>query len=214
MTTRRPGTYLLILAAIAAVVWGLAAIEPVSRSTWALENILLFVGVAWLISTYAAWPLSNISYTLVFVFLVLHVIGSHYTYSLVPYGDWLQLIFGQERNAYDRLLHLLFGFLLFLPWRETCERALGLRRSQAGVVAVLIISSISAAYEIMEWVAAEFVDPSDAMGYIGAQGDFFDAQKDMALAIMGAVAALAIDVAVKTGRHESPGDFPRAHPPA
>lgn len=207
-TTHKPGAYLFILSAIAAVVWVVAAMAPVSRSAWALENILLFVGVAWLILTYAAWPLSNTSYTLVFVFLVLHVVGSHYTYSLVPFGDWLRPIFGQERNAYDRLLHLLFGFLLFLPWRETCERAMGLRRSQAALVAVLIISSISAAYEIIEWVTAELVDPTDAMDYIGAQGDFFDAQKDMALAFMGAAAAVLLQYAFSTVRYAWSRRFP------
>ncbi len=122
-TARKPGAYLIVLAAAATLIWIVAAIHPVSRSTWALENILLFVGVGWLVSTYRRWPLSNFSYTFVFIFLVLHVIGSHYTYSQVPMGDWLRSVFGGERNAYDRLLHFLFGFLLFQPWRETCRRA-------------------------------------------------------------------------------------------
>ena len=180
--------YALLIAA--AVIWIIAAIKPVNRGAWLLENILLFVGVGWLAFTFKTWRLSDTSYELIFVYLVLHVIGAHYTYSRTPGGNFLGRIFGSNRNSYDRVVHFSFGLLLFYPWRETALLSMGVSPAQGSLIAVLIIGAVSAIYEIVEWGAALIVNPPDAIDYIGAQGDFFDAQKDMACAFAGALIAL------------------------
>src|SRR2546425_9914087 len=107
---------LLVLFIAYAAAWGL---HPLDRSDWMLENALTLLFVAALIVTYRWFPLSNISYTLIFVFLCLHTIGAHYTYSLVPYNDWTTRLFGSplnswfglQRNHFDRLVHFCFGLL-------------------------------------------------------------------------------------------------------
>ncbi len=174
--------------------WMVAAIDPVDRATWFLENILLALAVAWIIYTYRKWRLSPISYCLIFIFFLLHVLGAHYTYSVTPVGHWLDIFFGPGRNHYDRAVHFLFGLLLASPFREQVQRATGLRTRTAWGASVLIITSLSSAYELMEWLVAEIARPADAGAFLGLQGDVFDAQKDMGLAILGALISLAIAV--------------------
>jgi putative membrane protein len=118
---------------IAFAVWWLAwAYKPWHFSDWVLENILTVVFITLLIATRHVFRLSNVSYTVLFTFLCLHTIGSHYTYAEVPYEDWthrlgfsVNEIFGLERNHYDRLVHFLFGFLFVYPMREFFMRIAG-----------------------------------------------------------------------------------------
>jgi putative membrane protein len=110
-----------LLAAFVAV-WTWAAIKPAFREDWLLENYLVFLFFPLLLLVGRYFELSNISYTLIALFGTLHVIGSHYTYSLVPFGYTLQHWFGAERNMYDRLVHLSFGLLLAYPVREAFVR--------------------------------------------------------------------------------------------
>ena len=106
------GRYLLILAAIFAVEWIALAISPYDRADWMLENVLVVLAVVVITVSYKRFPLSRISYTLIFIFMVLHEIGSHYTYAKVPYDEWTQQILGFsvnqlmgfERNHYDRVI--------------------------------------------------------------------------------------------------------------
>ena len=117
---------LAILGSLFAVVFVGLGISPISRPTWLLENLLVVALLVVLAATYRAFPLSRISYTLIFVFLVLHEIGAHYTYSLVPYDDTCQRLFGfspntllgLERNHFDRVIHFAYGLLFAYPIRE------------------------------------------------------------------------------------------------
>src|SRR5512138_984018 len=103
--------YLAILGGIFTVVWILLAISPVDRKDWALENLLAVAAIIVLAATARRFPMSRVSYTLLFVFLCLHEVGAHYTYALVPYDQWFQSLFGRtlnsllgfERNHFDRL---------------------------------------------------------------------------------------------------------------
>ena len=121
---------LLILAVLFAVVWIGLAISPLDRADWALENVLVILFVIGIAATYRRFPLSRISYTLIFLFLVFHEIGAHYTYAKVPYNEWTQLLFGYrlddvlgfERNHFDRLIHFSYGLLLAYPIREVFIR--------------------------------------------------------------------------------------------
>lgn len=171
------------------VVWIVCAIAPHDRADWALENVPTFIGVPAAVLTYRRFRFSNRAYVQAALMLMLHTVGSHYTYSLVPAGDWLRDGFALSRNHYDRIVHFLFGVLMLRPLRE-----LGFRNGQPGPAAVYFFSVSAIAcwsllYEVVEWLVAQVADPAAGIAYVGTQGDIWDAQKDMALALVGALIA-------------------------
>jgi putative membrane protein len=149
-------------------------------------------------------PLSDFSARLVLVFLSLHVLGARYLYSYVPYDDWSAALFGRtvsslcgfNRNHYDRLVHVAYGLLLFFPAREVIVARLRLRGIWADLLALQFILATSALYELIEWGVALVFAPDWAEHYNGQQGDLWDAQKDMALAVLGAVTSLLCRLAL------------------
>jgi putative membrane protein len=166
-----------------------AAWDPIYRFGWLLENLLVFAFVPALVIAYRWHRFSDRSYLLLFVFVSLHVIGSHWTYNSVPWPDW-----GDGRNQYDRIVHFAYGLLLALPTREVLERVW--RRRSAGVsfLTVEFLLATSALYEVIEWIVVLVVAPEAGAEFLGAQDDEFDAVADMALAGLGAViAVLAIE---------------------
>ncbi len=173
-------------------VWIWAAINPVFPHDWLLENYLVFIFVPIIIGLGYFFKLSKVSYTLLTVFLMLHVIGSHYTYEHVPFGNTLQEWFGASRNMYDRMVHFLCGFLLFYPIREMFMRLARVKGIWSYIIPIDLWGSFSALYEIIEWRAAASVDPAAGLAFLGSQGDIWDAQKDMALALCGAVLAALV----------------------
>jgi putative membrane protein len=188
---------LLILFLLYAAAW---AVHPVDFKDWALENALTAIFLAFLIISYKRLPLSNISYTCIFVFLCLHTIGSHYTYSLVPYNEWTMKVFGRslnsmlgwQRNHFDRLVHFNFGFLLAYPIRELFLRIAGVRGFWGYYLPLDVTISFSAVYELIEWTAAVKLGGELGTAYVGDQGDVWDAQKDMALASVGALVSMCV----------------------
>jgi len=184
--------YHAFLLAIFAAVWVWAAIEPRYPRDWLLENYLVFAFVPLILLAGRHYRLSSLSYTLITAFMLLHVAGSHYTYAEVPFGFTLQHWFGSDRNMYDRLVHFSFGLLLAYPFREVFIRATQAGGGWAYGLPLQGVMSFSATYEIIEWRVAAHVDPSAGLAFLGAQGDVWDAQKDMALAVIGAVIALSI----------------------
>lgn len=186
---RRNQTLQVTVAAVAAF-WIVAAISPVDRLDWLLENLLVFAAVIAGYLTYRRWPLSDLSYLLIAIFLGLHIIGSHYTYSKVPAGFWLQDAFGLARNHYDRIVHFSFGLLIAYPMLEAVRRWSGYRGGWNVVTALAIMVGASDLFEIAEWLIAITVSPQAATMYLGMQGDPFDAEKDTAAAHVGAIIAL------------------------
>lgn len=182
------------------IIWLALAIAPVSREDWLLENLLVFIAVPTLVMTRHHMRFSDATYTGLFVFLVLHSIGAHYTYSLVPYDRWwdaltgntLNALFGWERNHYDRLVHFLYGALLLLPSVELLSKYAPARGIWGSIVPVMFVMSHSVIFELVEWCAALIVAPDLGDAYLGTQGDQWDAQQDMALAALGAVIAMMI----------------------
>ncbi len=184
--------YLTLLFVAFALVWLWAAIHPLYRADWLLENYLVFIFVP-IILVLARWlRLSQISYTLITLFMIMHVIGSHYTYAEVPFGYTLQHWFGADRNMYDRLVHFSFGFLLAYPVREVFIRVSKARGFWNYYFPVELTLAFSAIYEILEWLAASKVSPAAGLAFLGAQGDVWDAQKDMLMAGIGAVVAMLV----------------------
>jgi putative membrane protein len=188
---------ILVLFLLFAGAW---AFNPVDRKDWALENALTLIFVVLLIVTYRRMRFSNISYTLIFLFMCLHTIGAHYTYSKVPYNDWsaavfgrsINSVFGVERNYYDRLVHFSFGFLLAYPIRELFMRVAGARGFWGYYLPLDLTMSFSMVYELIEWAVAILAGGELGIAYLGAQGDIWDAQKDMALASLGAVMSMIV----------------------
>jgi putative membrane protein len=192
------------LAAALGVFWLWLAIDPADRPTWVLENVLFVVFVGALALGYRRLVLSRLSYALIFVFLCLHTIGAHYTYSLVPYDEWSQVVtgwtvsevMGWERNHYDRVVHFLFGALLAYPAREVLVRVAGVRGFWGYAMPLLLMMSFSLVYELLEWAAALAFGGDLGIHFLGTQGDQWDGHRDMALASLGALGAMTVTAAV------------------
>lgn len=184
--------YKHFLAATFVAVWMWGAINPVHPTDWLLENYLIFGFVPIII--WGTWKLhlSNVTLTAITLFMCLHIIGAHYTYGEVPWGYTLQEWVSGHRNMYDRLVHFLFGFLIAYPLREVLLKTTSVRGTISYYLAVDIIFSWSAGYEIIEWLVASVVAPEAGLAFLGAQGDVWDAQKDMLLAGGGAIIAMTM----------------------
>lgn len=192
--------YLLALSLLFLIQWLILAVAPHYRSDWLLENVLpiVLIGVLWI--TVGRFPLSRVSYTLIFAFLFIHEIGAHYTYAEVPYDDWFRALagvgfnelVGWERNNFDRVVHFLYGLLLFYPIREIYFRIARVGGFWGYFLPLDFAMSTSMIYELVEWAAAEMFGGDLGMAYLGTQGDIWDAHKDMLLASAGAFIAMLI----------------------
>jgi len=183
--------------------WMLLAFDPVSRFTWVLENVLALVFVVFFLLSYRRINWSRMSQVAVLCFLALHAIGAHFTYSEVPYDEFGRLVgisindfFGWERNQYDRLVHLAYGFLLSLPVLEALRLAArpspNLRYRYPAAVTVMIVMSTSMVYELIEWGAMIVFGGDEGLAFLGAQGDVWDAHKDMFLASCGSLLSVTL----------------------
>jgi putative membrane protein len=196
--------YLLALGVLFAILWTALAIDPWHRSDWALENALVVTFAAAVAVTYKRLTLSRVSYTLIFLFLCLHEIGAHYTYSEVPYDRWfealsgmtLNSLLGWERNNFDRVVHFGYGLLLAYPIREVFLRVAAVRGFWGYFLPLDLTMSSSMMYELVEWLAVGVFGGELGQAYLGTQGDVWDAHKDMALAAFGALTAMLVTYAV------------------
>lgn len=192
--------FLGVCLALFGVWWALMAIRPWDLKDWALENVLTVPAILVLVATRRALPLSRVSYLLIFTFLAMHTLGSHYTYAMVPYDEWsraltggsLNAALGFSRNMYDRLVHFSFGLLLAYPVREMFLRVAQVRGFWGYYLPLDVTMALSALYELVEWGAAEVFGGDLGVAYLGTQGDVWDAQKDMAAAAIGALIAMTI----------------------
>lgn len=203
-----------LLLAVFVVYWVVLAIKPVDRHDWMLENALLLPVSLLLFWGWRHRLFSRLSHTLIFVFMCLHEIGAHYTYSLVPYDEWWKALtggtfndlMGWQRNHFDRLLHFLYGLLVAYPFREVFVRVARVRGFWSYFLPFDIMLSTSALFEMIEWAAAVVFGGDLGEAYLGTQGDVWDAQKDMALAALGALLAMIV-TAIINGRYQR--DFAR-----
>lgn len=181
-------------------IWAALAIAPRYRADWLLENIIVFIAVPLFVRSARSWRFSDGAYVCLFVFLVLHTVGAHYTYSEVPYDDWTRALTGHslnealgwQRNHYDRLVHFSYGLLLLPAGVELFDRVAAPRGLWRVLLPVFFMMSHSVIYELIEWGAAELFGGDLGQAYLGTQGDVWDAQKDMALATLGAVISMII----------------------
>jgi putative membrane protein len=191
--------YQAILAVTFLIWWIVLAIDPLYRKDWVLENTLVGAFVLAGAALHRRFLLSRVSYTLIFVFLCLHEIGAHYTYSEVPYDAWFSALTGRtfnslvgwERNNFDRVIHFSYGLLLAYPVREMFIRVASVRGFWGYFLPLDLTMSTSMIFELFEWGAAVFFGGDLGMAYLGTQGDVWDAHKDMALASLGALVAMS-----------------------
>jgi putative membrane protein len=188
MTTAALRWYSAALIALLA----LSAWRPYDLPTWAMEvaPVAVVLGLLW--ATLRRFPLTPLLYALIFVHAAILIYGGHYTYARVPLGFWMQEAFGLARNPYDGIGHFAQGFIPAIAARELLLRHTGLQRGAwLFTVIVLACLGISAVYELIEWGAAVALGQG-AEEFLGTQGDPWDTQKDMALAGVGAAAALLL----------------------
>ena len=183
--------YIVLLLTLTMVfVW--SAITPFDYFTWILEALPVMVGLAVVLSIYKKFRFTNLAYILMLVHAIILLIGAHYTYAKVPAFDYIRELFQLSRNHYDRLGHFAQGFIPAILAREILLRTSPLRTGKwLFAIVVCVCLAISACYELFEWLVAELTGTA-AQAFLGTQGDVWDTQKDIALALIGAIAALLI----------------------
>lgn len=176
-------------AAVTLALLGGSAVGAHETSTWAMEVAPVVIALPLLLATGRRFPLTPLLYALILLHFAVLMLGGHYTYARVPLGFWMQEAFGFARNHYDRIGHLMQGFVPAMVARELLLRRTPLR--PGGWLFVLVTAcclAISALYELIEWAAALALG-AGADDFLGTQGDPWDTQMDMFMAWLGAMAA-------------------------
>jgi len=166
-----------------------SGIRPYDRATWLMEVGPILIGVPILLATARRFPLTPLVYRLILLHALILILGGHYTYARVPPGFWVQDLLGLARNHYDRLGHVAQGFVPAMIARELLLRSTPLRPGKWLFVLVASVAlAVSACYEFIEWWAA-LLGGEAATDFLGTQGDPWDTQWDMFLALIGALSA-------------------------
>ncbi len=180
---------LLLCSAAAVLLW--SGFRPNGRFNWLMETLPAMAGGIVLILTYRRFRFTTLSYTIVLVFAIILMIGGHYTYAEVPIGNWARDAFGFSRNHFDRVGHIMQGVLPAMLARELLLRTTGLQRGKwLFTICIALALAISAGYELFEWQYAVTCGGKQADDFLGSQGDIWDAQEDMFMALLGAIASM------------------------
>jgi putative membrane protein len=183
---------------VAVSLW--TAYAPADREFWMVASILPALLVVFLVATRRVLPLSHASYLSITLFLTLHMIGVRYTYAEVPVGQWLDQVLHFDRNHFDRLVHFSFGFLLAYPLEEAFRLLTCVRGWLLYYLPAMTILGLSGLWEIIESWVAQALHPELGLTYLGSQGDVWDAQKDMAAALYGALLCMVLLLVSRTVR--------------
>jgi putative membrane protein len=170
----------------------LSGYRPYDRGTWLLEVLPVVIALPILWATYRRFPLTTLLYVLIFLHALVLMLGGAYTYARVPLGFQIQDLFHLGRNPYDKIGHFFQGFVPALVAREILIRGGFVRgRRMLVFIAMCIVLAISAAYELIEWAAALALGQG-AEAFLGTQGDPWDTQSDMFMALVGGALALTL----------------------
>lgn len=187
--TRRPDRLPLALLLSFLVILAWSGAFPYDRLTWVLEVAPAVAAAILLCATYRRFQFTRLVYIGIWLHAIILVVGGHYTYAREPIFGWIRDTFGLARNHYDRLGHLAQGFFPALVVRELLLRTSPLRPGKwLFTLVTCACLAVSAFYEMLEWWAAEISDEA-ASAFVGSQGDIWDAQWDMFLALIGAMSA-------------------------
>jgi putative membrane protein len=166
---------------------------PAGRSSWALEVGPGLIEIAVLAALYRRVPLSHLVYATVFVHTLVLIYGGYYTYALTPLGNWAKQAFGLSRNHYDRVGHVALGVFPVLLARELLLRTSPLQRGKwLAFLSVSVVFAFAAFWELLEWWTTLIVASDVGQAFLGSQGDVWDAQWDMLLALVGAILSLLV----------------------
>ena len=175
---------------VGVLIW--SAIAPKDYFTWFLEVLPALIGAAVLWATRKSYPLTQLTYVLILVHCIILIVGGHYTYAEVPFGDWLRDVFDQSRNNYDKIGHFAQGFVPAIIARELVIRQSVFNSAGwRNFFIVCFCLAVSAFYELVEWWVA-LVSSEAADSFLGTQGDVWDTQSDMGIALLGAILALSL----------------------
>lgn len=194
MTTlsRAKYNFILMLAIFYTIIWIWAAWTPVDRFVWLLENILIFIFFIVFLAMHRRYIFSTTSYLFIFLFLTLHTIGAHYSYQ-TPIDPWLNQWFELDRAYYDRVVHLSFGLFMIIPIKDWLEQLITqASQKMVSFFSILTLFSAGAFYELIEMWVAKIVAPEQGTTFIGLQGDPWDTQHDMELALYGSLITLLL----------------------
>lgn len=181
--------FFLCLFTILGVVFAWSTIAPLQRLTWWLEIAPILIALPILIFTHKQFEFTRLAYVLMLVHAVILLVGGHYTYAEVPLFNWLRDTFDLSRNHYDRVGHFAQGFIPAIIAREILLKKSPLTRGRwLFFITCCICLSISAVYEFIEWWVAVYAGGA-ANAFLGSQGDIWDTQWDMFIALLGAIAA-------------------------
>ena len=186
---RHEPVILLVLTLVCLAISRIGAVEP---GTWILEVFPIFLAIPLLVATAKRFPLTPLAYRLLFVHALILMVGGHYTYAKVPLGFWVQDALHLGRNHYDRLGHFAQGFVPAILAREVLLRRSPLQRGKwLFFLVTCVCLAVSASYELIEWLAA-LLGGSSADAFLGTQGDVWDTQWDMFMALVGAITSLLL----------------------
>ncbi|HEY6244842.1 MAG TPA: DUF2238 domain-containing protein [Pyrinomonadaceae bacterium] len=183
---------LLVLLILYLIAFGLLAINPHDQADWAMENLFPIAQLVALIIAYRHFKFTRLAYYMIFIYLFVQSWGGHFTYAEAAPFNWLRDHFHLKRNDYDRLAHFMLGFLVAIPVREILMQVIQTSRRWLAFITASIILAIGAFYEFIEWWVAVLATPNLGDKFLGTQGDIWDTQWDMFLALVGAICTLAL----------------------
>jgi putative membrane protein len=191
MVHPRPPALLAASAALIALLV-LSGLHPHDRATWWMEVAPVLIALPLLWATHRRYPLTTLLYVLIFLHCCVLMLGGAYSYARVPLGFWMQDLMHLGRNPYDKIGHFMQGFVPVIVAREILLRGHYLKRGKMlAFIVICIVMAISASYELIEWAAALAMGQG-ADEFLGTQGDPWDTQSDMFMALVGSVAALLL----------------------
>jgi putative membrane protein len=183
---------LILLLCLYLIGFSLLAINPHDRADWALENLFPLGQLTAVIIAYRYFKFTRLSYYMIFFYLFVQSWGGHFTYAEAAPFNFLRDHYGLSRNHYDRFAHFMLGFLVSIPVREILMQVVKTSRRWLAFLTATVIIAIGAFYELIEWWVAVLATPNLGDKFLGTQGDIWDTQWDIFLALLGAVLTLAI----------------------
>lgn len=188
MSIRSREPLALLAVGVLVLVW--SGIAPKDRAVWLMEVFPAIAGAVALGLTFRRFPLTPLAYRLIFVFSLVLLVGGKYTYAEVPVGFWVKDALKLQRNHFDRVGHFLQGVIPAMLTRELLLRCTPIKPGKAAFwICSSVAVAISGCYELIEWQSAIWTAPEQGTAFLGTQGDEWDAQKDMLMALLGSLAA-------------------------
>jgi Predicted membrane protein len=187
--------------AVYIIVFIILSIRPVNILEWWYESIVPIMAILLLSFFYKNNRLSNTAYFCILTVLVLHAVGSHYTYTACPVGIWISRFLGTHRNDFDRLVNFSFGLLISIPVLESIYQRIRIRYIGACILAVVIILAAAALYEMLEMFSAMILSTGFREVFLAFQGDSWDPQKDMVFATLGSVISMSTCIILRLNKN-------------